>query len=813
MNVNDLHPKFQLDLTDTEKSPDIIVPSESWSNAVVDFAYFSIEIPDVPTKKKVTFNLSNEILTIEEPTAPLPSFLYGTIKMGRLSAVTHVEKIKFTFSDSSVGYWEHNDSLTFSRIGNTNTYKAQDNYWIYAATIEAIYSIFGMEQALALDKNMLTGIQLCTLTSSSNYQSLFFNYYPSGLLIRVESRKPNSGSLLITCNLQKHYLTVTRGTLISITLCSPVPKIYCFFDSNNTNFWTVTNGSWNYNNNTLFWEQQISFSQSSNIYYFPLNMSPSIEFTKMLFIDPMLWDYRDARTVNENQTADDIALYPICKTEGTNTYFINNVSLSGTYNFLTSYGALYQYSENQINKLKDGYITIESENGQYDIGGINDKDHNFNSQPVVIHNRQTIPVDGATVYPQYGSIKNKAIMRDNCFRETDYGFRADNNTAPLVKLSQNYTINHPYILETNRYDTKTLAFIDSSTPWIVWLDEHHLWVKNSSKTTIYRVPKDMSLATYVRWPNIDSSMINGYQYLADNKLYNITGDMIGGSSGLNTNKSICVYGTAIPAQFGSASYAEMNGPTLCMDIGNVLNHPSGSTGISLEQNDSCPYTTFQKILSKINNQWNSSSKLSWVNKKTYQDYSYTYSGSRWRYWIYRKWSSQGYSETDTCSTAVFDFPSIRFYYNIPTLSFLTETSFFIRDQQGELAWTSSEKSVKEYNRVSCGPATQTTNIMNIEMYATVKGEATYWVADSYIKAAITIKPTESGVLPIHNSYRTMFLNPNYVEREYGNDSLILDYSKDLGGGSSAGMDLSWKTTAQEYADQFYCIILYNKEDD
>ena len=458
MNVNDLHPQFRMNLTDTNISAFKYQNSEDWMNievaistSVFGIALWSITISDVPTKTGVTLNMGTRILTVNSPTDSLPDTLIGRVNINSFSFYEG-KYIKFVFSGTQTDYWYDGHILTFTRIADTNTYSCNDTTWISAQTITFCYEMMMMSREETLNKN--TTLTTRNRTASTSYYEVWFNYYPSGLLIKA-TVKVNSGAAVtqFTCNLHKHAIITSNSenTVVSIRFLSPVPKIYCFFTNNSgVSQWCLTNNSWVYNSSSAFWEQSISFNRYNNSFLFN-NIPYQVVFNTLIFIDPMLWEFRDACMVNANQTEDDVALYPICKTSNTNNYYINNTNLAGIYNFLTSVGALYQYP-GQINKLKTGYVTLHSNTGLRDIGGTN-------SSNVTIDNQETIPLNYARIYPQYGSIKDKAIMRDNSFQEDNDRYRGDDDNVYLVD-------------DTAKQDIliKTTGTIET-----FWLDEYYLY--------------------------------------------------------------------------------------------------------------------------------------------------------------------------------------------------------------------------------------------------------------------------------------------------------------------------------------------------
>ena len=491
MNVNDLHPKFQLDLDNEDRYPDINKPSDIWNiinlyinpNEVYSggATAFTFVTEELPTKNGANFNLATGILTVLNPAAALPSRFFAHIKLGSL-VFAEVTKISFTFSDMTSREWTDNQAFEFIHIPGTNDYRMNNNDWVNATKIKAI-ARFSM--ALELPKDIIMRTQSLQ-PSILWYKTLYFNYYPSGLIVQAEVK----GTNVFACNLQKHYLkdTGSDGNLLSIKFLSPTPKIYCFFTSDTgASQWVLTGNSWSYNAQSHFWEQTISFSQAGDKYYF--NSIPSqVSFNKMLFIDSMLWGHRDNHEVNADQTADDVALYPICKVNNSNTYYLNRTNLTGTYNFLTSYGALYMYPD-QINKLKEAYVTIDSEEGTENL-------EDTIRERITLNNLYVTPVNGqGWVHRRFGSVKDKAIMHDDSFSNSDDRITEDDNShlpanrIDLVK-SNKKTLEHPYVFFENFTNNQNVK--DYTNSFLV--DEYHTLIGN----TMYRHPAGMKFAFFSR---------------------------------------------------------------------------------------------------------------------------------------------------------------------------------------------------------------------------------------------------------------------------------------------------------------------------
>ena len=294
------------------------------------------------------------------------------------------------------------------------------------------------------------------------------NFFPSGLILFVYaytttygvSYRPSDNSLVGVTQYQNIYWA------------SPVPKTYEFLKEDGTILWQIKESDWQEpSGSDPFYTCNCTLQQHGSAEFF-LGVNGSFytsSTSKLLFIDSMLWEYRDSKTV-AGQTEEEIELYPIYKREGTTEYLLNHRNLVGQYNFLTSYGALYKYDG--INKLKGQYITTKTSEGQEDIG-----DNSWKTIQLNDHHAVRI-VDGEIHY-KYGSICNKAIAYDKGSTSEDTAFQ-DSKRALLTTYNENES---GYCLVQNAYT--------STPPFLCWLDEYYLWIKNDR---IYRIPKDYEVA-------------------------------------------------------------------------------------------------------------------------------------------------------------------------------------------------------------------------------------------------------------------------------------------------------------------------------
>lgn len=280
----------------------------------------------------------------------------------------------------------------------------------------------------------------------------YINFYPSGLVLRIESPTWQGAS--------QGYFSATNKLvgptqIQNIQWLSPVPKTYEFLDENNNIKWKINKSDWNQPTNTNpFYSCSCSTSRNGfNVYYIGgPSGAVATSCNKILFIDHNLWNYRDNKTVNGNQTKYDIELYPIYKNSN-NEYLLNNQILIGTYNFLTSYSALYQY--NKENKLKECFLT-----GQIS------PNINYNNIEEIYSSK---------IQEKYRSIKdNHKLIYDNGFNQEDNHYQSNNQ---FLIQKNNYSIETPKVL----FENWTNAQNYNETPSFT-LDEYHSYINN----VIYR---------------------------------------------------------------------------------------------------------------------------------------------------------------------------------------------------------------------------------------------------------------------------------------------------------------------------------------
>ena len=114
---------------------------------------------------------------------------------------------------------------------------------------------------------------------------------------------------------------------------SPVPKTYSFLNDNNEVIYNIPYSSFTYNSDWKIWKASIGT--------IPSNIG---EVTKLIVVDPMLWEYKSIY-VSGHAGIPDSNLFPLYKKNGESMYHWNEALLmlpAGTYSFLTSIGALYQ---------------------------------------------------------------------------------------------------------------------------------------------------------------------------------------------------------------------------------------------------------------------------------------------------------------------------------------------------------------------------------------------------------------------------------------------------------------------------------------
>ena len=403
------------------------------------------------------------------------------------------------------------DEIILGKTDHQGTYRTNWDFFQEGTTVKFPDFISWMPFALA---DNVQGIR----SDSTATKDLYFLLYPSGLVLYL--------NVIDESEVFNVYFEPTTGRIYGYNvdiqtakLLSPVPKTYCFLDNNNNTNWQINYSSWRYSSGYGLWEYTLTLIRDNGLYI--SNDLKGKTSTKLLFIDPMLWDYKDSKTVSADQTEEELAFYPLFKDPSTGLYHINDSSISGTYNFLSSYGAFYQYGEERINLLKDGYVTIQGETGQYQV-------NNTPPQVIEMSNRKAVPLYQDILHYRFGSMKGKGIIKDNSFNQTSNLFLDNNN--PLVQKTI-YTADNPYLLYDNIRDSGALLKYNNK-PFVIRLDNYHLYIginnNNSSyQYTTYRISPNNKIAYFTRESNnvtsnnIDTKLfdnsLNEYPFLGPNQ--------------------------------------------------------------------------------------------------------------------------------------------------------------------------------------------------------------------------------------------------------------------------------------------------------
>lgn len=284
-------------------------------------------------------------------------------------------------------------------------------------------------------------------------------FLPSGLVLFVNAYNttqtpyydPSNNSLMGVENYERIYWA------------SPVPKTYEFFKNDGSIAFKINISDWQEPtaSTPFFTCNCTAVRYGSSSYYLGVNGHYDTGLiSRLLFINPILWNYRDSKTIAA-QTTEDVELYPIYK-DNQGNYQINSTSLQpGEYNFLTSYGALYQYDAE--NKLYEKYITIESVDGSKDI-------KNESSKKMDIKKDSVLPIADSKIHYRYGAIKDQAILLYQGSNNADTSYLDDNGNTPLL----------------NVFDNNCCIYKSNAIPRVHWLDQYHLWIGN--KNEVYRIP-------------------------------------------------------------------------------------------------------------------------------------------------------------------------------------------------------------------------------------------------------------------------------------------------------------------------------------
>ena len=341
------------------------------------------------------------------------------------------------------------------------------------------------------------GLQGETRIAQYNGYNYYISLYPSGLVLRIWASshshtlqyRPSSNSVIGPVDVHE------------MMWLSPSPKAYEFLDNNGQILWKINNSDWvNPTSDCPFYTCRCAYTQyGSDTYYVGRQSSYNYAVNQLLFIDSQLWNFNENKTVSGNQTEEDVALYPIYKIEGESRYYLNGTNLSGTYNFLTSYSALYQYDSE--NKLKDGYFMTSNEQA---------KDENKKTRSNVLSNNNRLVICNGQIRNRFGSINDTGIDYDNAYREYDYHFK-DNNEA----LIQNSTNDAQILFSNFPEHTNNIISYNASTTnaaGVAFLvDEYHSYINKN----LIRHPRNYKFMRVTR--RCTSSMVSAFNQ-ADHSL-------------------------------------------------------------------------------------------------------------------------------------------------------------------------------------------------------------------------------------------------------------------------------------------------------
>lgn len=343
--------------------------------------------------------------------------------------------------------------------------------------------------------------------NAAAYDHVYIIFYPSGLILDIYTYVRSSSIKYIPETNSIHGPSQSTAVL-TMTWLSPVPKTYEFFNSEDQLSFIIKKSDWT------------ETPESSELYpFYTCNCTHtfyeptgdwkiggpsgigSYGCAKLLFIDHQLWEYRDSTTIIGAQTEEQVQLYPIYKeSESSPIYLLNKIDLpAGTYNFLTSYGALLQFENldrSRYSFFKDRYTTEKS------TVTSGDTDSETTERTDLIRNKIDSSLLKIEQHPRYGSIKNQGIIYDRLCKEKD-GYR-DKDVWLLSTDTIKYSRTKPYVLYDNKTSVYALKTIHS-TPFVFKIDENFIWIVTTlPEHFVYRIPSKWTIGIFRREPHYTS---------------------------------------------------------------------------------------------------------------------------------------------------------------------------------------------------------------------------------------------------------------------------------------------------------------------
>lgn len=237
----------------------------------------------------------------------------------------------------------------------------------------------------------------------------YINFYPSGLILRVESYTW-SGNQYYYDSFYNEIVGPTQ--LRSATWLSPVPKTYEFLNAYDI-IWSIHSSDWNEpTSNNPFYSCHCNLTLDPGTSNRWIINETKRSCSRILYIDHNLWNFRDNKQITEQQTEEDVLLYPIYKYPSESEYHLNTTSLeNGTYNFLTTRGSLYQYDNTDL--LVRSYVMTSNKLAKDELVSTR--------EPVLSGNR--IVINDGLIRNRYGAINNTGIDYDNGYAMSNPGYQ------------------------------------------------------------------------------------------------------------------------------------------------------------------------------------------------------------------------------------------------------------------------------------------------------------------------------------------------------------------------------------------------------
>ena len=236
--------------------------------------------------------------------------------------------------------------------------------------------------------------------------------------------------------------------------------------------------------------------------------------SSIIFVDPNLWCFT-TRTVNKNQTDEDMARYPMYKAANNSgshqaIYLLNTKDLEGTYDFLSTSGKsyIYQNKNKTYEGFTYGYMSNMPEDTKWPVNDgavsvLSTGDDNLS------YYNHTSSVGDAFLVSRYGinGTATKAIIQDSPFSKdqednTKWLMEGIKEETNLLYQKTGYSLYNPYLLYTN--DDKHLR---RDPRYSAMIDQFHLLIED----VVYRIPLNWHIQL-VKKANVIGSIETDWYY-------------------------------------------------------------------------------------------------------------------------------------------------------------------------------------------------------------------------------------------------------------------------------------------------------------